>query len=107
MDLMRDFEQTDIYLSSFVVSVYVLGYAVGPLVIGPFSEIYGRAIMYHICNLIFVTFTLLCGICKDLRTLAAMRFFAGCGGASAFTLGPASVADLVSFERRGRMYAGK
>lgn len=104
-DMMRDFEQNDIYLSSFVISVFVLGYAVGPLVIGPLSEIYGRVPLYHVCNLIFLVFTLLCGICKNLQSLAVARFFAGCGGASAFTLGPASVADLVSFEKRGAIYA--
>lgn len=106
MDMMADFSQVDIYLSSFVVSIYVLGYAIGPLIIGPLSELYGRLIMYHVCNVIFLVFTLLCGRCKDLRTLAVMRFFAGVGGASAFTLAPASVADMFSFERRGGMYAG-
>jgi multidrug resistance protein len=103
--MMEDFEEIDIYLSAFVISIYVLGYAVGPLIIGPLSEVYGRLVMYHVCNVVFTVFTTLCGITKNLRMLAIMRFFAGCGGASAFTLGPATVSDLVPFERRGGMYA--
>jgi multidrug resistance protein len=103
--MMQDFEESDLYLSAFVISVYVLGYAVGPLIISPLSEVYGRVVMYHICNMVFLVFTCLCGICHHLGTLAVMRFFAGCGGSAAFALGPATVADLVSFEKRGGMYA--
>ncbi|KAF2111626.1 major facilitator superfamily domain-containing protein [Lophiotrema nucula] len=104
-DIINDFKQYDKYLASFVVSAYVLGYAIGPLLIGPLSEIYGRVIMYHVCNLIFVLFTCLCAVSHDLGFLAAMRFLAGCGGASAFTLAPASIADMVSFEKRGGFLA--
>lgn len=103
--MMEDFGEVDIYLSAFVISIYVLGYAVGPLIIGPLSEVYGRLVMYHVCNVIFTVFTTLCGITQNLKMLAILRFFAGCGGASAFALGPATVSDLVPFERHGGMYA--
>jgi multidrug resistance protein len=76
-----------------------------PLIIGPLSEVYGRLIMYHICNVVFTVFTTLCASVHNFRTLAILRFLAGCGGASAFTLGPATVADLVPFEKRNGMYA--
>lgn len=93
------------YLPALVISIYILGYAVGPLIIGPLSEVYGRLVMYHVCNVMLVVFISLCGFTKDLRTLVILRFLAGCGGASAFTLAPATVSDLVPFEGRGGMYA--
>ncbi|KAF2006857.1 MFS general substrate transporter [Amniculicola lignicola CBS 123094] len=95
----------DPYLASFVTSSYVLGYAIGPLIIGPLSEVYGRVVMYNMCNIIFVLFTVLSPIDKDLKAITGFRFLAGCGGASAFTLAPASISDMVSPERRGSAFA--
>jgi len=55
--LMEEFNSTSVELGSFVVSVYVLGFAVGPLLFAPLSEIYGRLPIYHFCNLGFLAFT--------------------------------------------------
>ncbi|OBT59771.1 hypothetical protein VE03_10759, partial [Pseudogymnoascus sp. 23342-1-I1] len=38
----KEFHNTSTILSAFCVSVFVLGYAVGPLLLSPLSEIYGR-----------------------------------------------------------------
>ncbi|KAF2712769.1 MFS general substrate transporter [Pleomassaria siparia CBS 279.74] len=104
-NMTKEFDETDVYLSAFVVSSYVLGYAVGPLVVGPLSEVWGRVCMYHICNLAFVAFTCACALTHNLKTLAIVRFFAGCGGSSVWTLAPASVADMVQTKRRGPVLA--
>lgn len=40
--LVMDFKITSTELASFVVSVYLLGYCFGPLLIAPISEMYGR-----------------------------------------------------------------
>ena len=40
--VMRAFHEDSLILSAFVVSVYLLGFAIGPLVIAPLSELYGR-----------------------------------------------------------------
>jgi hypothetical protein len=49
-DVMATFHSTNETLGAFVTSVYLLGYSFGPLVIAPLSEIYGRAIVYNVCN---------------------------------------------------------
>ena len=41
-EVMTEFKSSNELLASFVVSVYVLGYAFGPLLIAPLSELYGR-----------------------------------------------------------------
>lgn len=56
-DVMAEFHQPFGLLSTFVVSVYVLGYAVGPLVLSPMSEMYGRLPIYHVTNVLFIIFT--------------------------------------------------
>lgn len=46
--------QSDLGLSSdTIASFIVLSYAVGPLVISPLSEVYGRRPLYHVNNVLF------------------------------------------------------
>ena len=53
-DLMVEFNSRSSELASFCVSVYVLGFAAGPMVFAPLSELYGRLIVYHCCNVGFI-----------------------------------------------------
>ncbi|KAJ5625297.1 MFS transporter [Penicillium lagena] len=46
-DVMTEFGSANSMLASWVVSVYVLGYMVGPFLIAPLSELYGRVPLYH------------------------------------------------------------
>lgn len=52
--LMAEFHSTSSELASFCVSVYVLGYATGPMVFAPLSEMYGRPIIYNVANIGFI-----------------------------------------------------
>ncbi|KAE8832403.1 hypothetical protein PTNB85_06795 [Pyrenophora teres f. teres] len=104
-DIMAHFASTDAYLSAFVLSVYVLGYAFGPLLISPLSEQYGRLPLYHAGNLLFTICTLACGRANSLGMLAVLRFLAGAGASNVFALAPSSLADLVAREERGRAMA--
>jgi hypothetical protein len=85
--LMAEFNSDSLLLADFVVSVYVLGFAIGPLVLAPASELYGRAIIYHICNIGFIIFTVACAVSSDLSMLIAFRFFQGCFGSAPVTNG--------------------
>jgi hypothetical protein len=85
--LMAEFNSDSLLLADFVVSVYVLGFAIGPLVLAPASELYGRAIIYHICNIDFIIFSVACAVSSDLSMLIAFRFFQGCFGSAPVTNG--------------------
>jgi len=104
-DIMLDFASTDAYLSAFVLSIYVLGYAFGPLLISPLSEQYGRLSLYHAGNILFTVCTLACGRANSLGMLAALRFLAGVGASNVFALAPSSLADLVAKKDRGQAMA--
>ncbi|KAK7215977.1 hypothetical protein V2G26_003980 [Clonostachys chloroleuca] len=94
-DIMKYFNKaSNMELSAFVMSVYVLGFAFGPLVFAPLSELYGRLPVYHVCNIIFVIFTLACAMAPTLDSLIVFRFFAGCFGAAPMTNGGGSIADM-------------
>ncbi|KAH6615061.1 major facilitator superfamily domain-containing protein [Boeremia exigua] len=99
------FNNTSQLLGSFAVSVYVLGFAVGPLFLSPLSEIYGRCIVLNISNVFFCAFTLGCALAPNLGGLIAMRFFAGLGGSACLTIGTGVIADLFVASQRGRAVA--
>ena len=92
--LMDEFSSTNALLANFVVSVYVLGFAIGPLILAPSSELYGRAIIYHICNVGFIVFSVLCAVSNSLGMLIAARFFQGCFGSAPVTNGKKAL-DIV------------
>jgi multidrug resistance protein len=97
---MRTFHETSNLLASFVVSIYILGFAVGPLIIAPLSELYGRYWLYNACNFLFVVFTNASGVSSSMGMLVAFRFLAGCAGSAPLTIGGGSIADMFPVEKR-------
>jgi MFS family permease len=100
--VMTAFHSSNEQLATFVVSVYILGFAFGPLVIAPLSEVYGRLPVYHFSNLCFIVCTILCGESRSLSMLIVFRFLAGCFGATPMTLGGGTIADLLPPAQRAR-----
>ena len=91
---MREFNTTSTTLASFVVSIYILGYASGPLIIAPMSETFGRTPVYHVTNLLFVVFTIACAVAGSFGQLIGFRFLAGIMGSTVITIGGGTVADM-------------
>jgi multidrug resistance protein len=99
--ILRDFNSTSQTVGSFVVSIYVLGYALGPLFVAPMSEVYGRLPVYHICNVMFTVWTIACAVAPNIGSLLAFRLFAGIAGSCPITIGGGSIADVFSQKERG------
>jgi len=98
--VMAEFHSNSELLEGFVVSVYVLGFAFGPLVIAPMSEMWGRIKLYHACSLLFLVSTILCAVSKSMGMLIAFRFIAGSVGAAPLALGGGTIADLITRDQR-------
>ncbi|CDM34404.1 hypothetical protein DTO013E5_4917 [Penicillium roqueforti] len=103
--VLEDFGTTSNLLSSFVVSVYVLGFAFGPLVVAPVSEYSGRAWVYNVCNVLFVVFNIASAVAPNMASLVVFRFLDGFAGVAAITCGSGTIADLVPREKRGQAMA--
>ncbi|KAH8721625.1 major facilitator superfamily transporter [Ilyonectria robusta] len=99
--LLEDFNTHSESLATFVVSVYILGLAVGPLALAPMSELYGRVMIYHVGNVLFIIFTVGCALSTSLDMLIAFRFLAGLVGAGPITIGGGSIVDLTTIQQRG------
>jgi multidrug resistance protein len=98
--VLRAFHETSNIMATFVVSVYILGFAIGPLIIAPMSELYGRMPLYNIANALFVVFNIACAVSKSMGMLVAFRFLAGCAGSAPLTLGGGTIADMFPPQQR-------
>jgi len=103
--VMKEFGVASQTLAEFVVSVYILGFAIGPLLISPLSEMWGRYPVYVVTYLCFIIFTIGCAVAKDMGSLIVFRFFSGCFGVTPVTIGGGTIADLFPAERRGAVMA--
>jgi MFS family permease len=99
--LMREFESDNETLGSFVVTIYVLGLATGPIFFAPLSELYGRLPVQHAGNIGFLVWTIACALATNLEMLIAFRLVQGIFAAVPMTNGGSIIADTVRQEERG------
>jgi Major Facilitator Superfamily len=76
------------------VSLFVLGFAIGPLLWAPMSELYGRQILYATTYGAFTIFNAGAACSQNIQTLIILRFFAGTFGASVLTNAGGVIADM-------------
>ncbi|KAE8548214.1 hypothetical protein EYB25_010008 [Talaromyces marneffei] len=100
-----DFHVTNVTLLSFSVTIYLLGYTFGPLVLAPLSEIYGRRIVLSCANWFFVVWQIGCALSPNISALIVFRLLAGIGGSGCITLGAGVIADLFPMRERARATA--
>lgn len=103
--VMADFGINSVLLATFIVSIYILGFAFGPLVVAPLSEHYGRSIVYNTCNVLFLIFNIASAVAPNLASLIVFRFLCGFAGVTPTTLGSGTIADLIPPQSRGKAMA--
>jgi multidrug resistance protein len=96
-----EFGNTNSTLAAMPVSIFLLGFAVGPLYFAPMSEIHGRAIIMVAAGAFFCVWQIGCALAPSLNALIVFRFLAGIGGSVPLTLGGGIIADLFPVEERG------
>ncbi|OAA53230.1 Major facilitator superfamily domain, general substrate transporter [Cordyceps fumosorosea ARSEF 2679] len=101
----REFGETNETVTSLSVSIYLIGYTVGPLLLAPLSEIYGRRVVLSAGNWFFVVWQIGCALARNTETLIVCRLLAGIGGSACLTLGAGVIADLFGVQQRGRATA--
>ncbi|PLN79778.1 MFS general substrate transporter [Aspergillus taichungensis] len=96
-----EFSSASSMVITFSVSIYIIGFGIGPLFLAPLSEVYGRNLIYHVGNILFTLFTALCGLSPNATALLIFRLIAGVFGGAPLTNGGGSIADLVPATERG------
>lgn len=100
--LAEEYNTTNLTYAAIPVSIFLLGYAVGPLLLSPLSEIYGRNIILTSASAFFCVWLIGCALAQSLDTLIFFRFMCGVGGSACQTIGGGVIADVFPVQERGR-----
>ncbi|KAI4151229.1 MAG: hypothetical protein LQ340_003614 [Diploschistes diacapsis] len=83
------------------ISLFVLGFAIGPLLWAPMSELYGRQVLYFGTYGVLTAFNAAAAGSQNMQTLLILRFFAGAFGSSPLTNAGGVIADMFPANERG------
>lgn len=83
------------------IALYVLGFATGPTLWAPLSELIGRRLPLIISTFGFALFQIATATGKDLQTILLGRFWGGFFGACPLAVVPAVFADMFNHRTRG------
>ncbi|KAI0120440.1 MFS general substrate transporter [Hypoxylon sp. NC0597] len=87
------------------VSLFVVGFAVGPLLWAPLSELFGRQLLFFVTYGALTAFNAGCAGAQNPQTLMVLRFFAGAFGSSPLTNAGGVIADMFTAAQRGQAMA--
>jgi multidrug resistance protein len=90
-----------IEVATLGTSLFVLGFAVGPLMWAPMSEIYGRQVLFCGTYAMLTVFNAGAAGSQNMATLLILRFFAGAFGSSPLTNAGGVIADIFPANQRG------
>jgi multidrug resistance protein len=88
-------------VSFLTITVFVVGFGVGPLVFAPLSEVIGRQPVYVSTLIVAVVFTIPGAVAKNIGTLLVTRAIDGIAFSAPMVLVGGTLADLWTVEERG------
>ncbi|RAL11562.1 MFS transporter [Aspergillus homomorphus CBS 101889] len=83
------------------VSLFLVTYSIGPLLLGPLSELVGRVPVLQGGNLFFLVFNLAGGFAKSFPQLLVFRLLSGFGASATLAVGSSTIGDCFRPEERG------
>lgn len=83
------------------VSMFVLGFAIGPLIWAPCSELWGRQKLFFFTYMALTAFNAAAAGAPNMTALIILRFFAGALGSSPLTNAGGVIADMFPASQRG------
>ena len=86
-------------------SLMVIGFALGPLIWSPVSDLYGRRVAYFFSMGLYVIFNIPCALAPNIGGLIVCRFLCGVFAAAPLCLVGGSIADMFPASTRGKAIA--
>ncbi|KAH6918029.1 major facilitator superfamily domain-containing protein [Coprinopsis sp. MPI-PUGE-AT-0042] len=99
------YDITNPTILALTLSIFLISYAMGPLILSPLSEIYGRSWILHISNLLTMAFNLGCAFSPNTGSLLALRFIAGFWGSAPVAIGGGTIGDVFDASERASAMA--
>ncbi|OJJ76873.1 hypothetical protein ASPBRDRAFT_49893 [Aspergillus brasiliensis CBS 101740] len=81
-------------VASLPTALFLIGFALGSLISGPFSETFGRSIVYIMTLILFLIFIMASALAPDVPSHIVFRFLAGLFAATPLTCAGGTVSDL-------------
>jgi len=100
-DMADDLNTSSGFETYFMMSIFLLAYAIGPFVLAPLSEVYGRVVVLQSANMVFLLFNTVCGWSTTKEQMMVFRFLSGFGGAAPQAMGSGVLSDCWTAEERG------
>lgn len=105
LGLIKEQYHVSLEVAILTCSIMVCGFAVGPLLWSPLSEIIGRRPVYIISLTLYVIFNIPCALSPNIGGLLVCRFLCGVFSSSGLSLAGGTIADIWSIEERGMAIA--
>ncbi|TVY80618.1 Citrinin biosynthesis cluster MFS transporter mrr1 [Lachnellula suecica] len=103
--MMKEFNVSSEPLATLGITLYLVGLAVGSLILAPLSEIYGRRPVYIGSLLFFTLMVLPCALATSLSEILVVRFFGALAGAAMISNFPGTVADITNEQYRALAFS--
>ena len=100
--LAKDFHVTSDVEAQMMLSIFVLSYGFGPLLLGPISGVFGRVRVLQLSNLFNLVWNLGCGYARNKEEKIVFRLLAGIGGSAPMAVGGGVLGDCWHPEERGK-----
>ncbi|TGO58608.1 hypothetical protein BCON_0053g00430 [Botryotinia convoluta] len=98
--ILADFHEGSGLYSTILVSIWELGEILGPLIIAPLAELYGKWMIYNIANILFIIFSIGGATSTNIHMLIAFRCPSGLMVTST-TLNDGTIGGMFPPEQRG------
>ncbi|KAL0569548.1 hypothetical protein V5O48_012411 [Marasmius crinis-equi] len=92
-------------VATLVMSLFVAGYCVGPLLWGPLSEEYGRRPIFVVGFFVYMMFQVGTGLAQNTATILVLRFLGGMFAACPLANAGAVISDVWDAKTRGTALA--
>ncbi|KAH7406593.1 major facilitator superfamily domain-containing protein [Phaeosphaeria sp. MPI-PUGE-AT-0046c] len=99
-EILQEFRVAQI-IGTLGISLFVLGFAIGPLFWAPLSELYGRQYLFFGTYMLLTIFNAGAAGSQNIETLIILRFLAGSFGSSPLTNAGGVIADMFPASQRG------
>lgn len=76
------------------LSLFVGGLGLGPMILAPLSEFYGRRPIYIYSLVMFVIWLIPCAVAENMATMLVARFLSGFSGAAFLSVAGGTVGDM-------------
>jgi MFS family permease len=72
--------------TQLTLSIFVLSYAFGPMLLAPMTEVFGRKPVWLLSGCFYILWNTVCGFSGSNGVMIASRFLAGLGGSVEFAV---------------------